>query len=59
MAKYSELNALTYEEIIYNAVSLPAEIPNQSVSLYDLQGRRLTQAPAKGVFIQNGKKVIY
>ena len=59
LAKYSELNALTYEEIIYNAVSLPAEIPNQSVSLFDLQGRRLTQAPAKGVFIQNGKKVIY
>jgi len=27
--------------------------------IFDLQGRRLTQAPAKGVFIQNGKKVIY
>jgi len=26
---------------------------------YDMLGRRLTQAPAKGVFIQNGKKVIY
>jgi len=30
-----------------------------SSTLFDLQGRRLTQAPAKGVFIQNGKKVIY
>ena len=28
-------------------------------AIFDLQGRRLTQAPAKGVFIQNGKKVIY
>ena len=32
---------------------------NTSSTLFDLQGRRLTQAPAKGVFIQNGKKVIY
>ena len=27
-------------------------------SIYDLQGRRLKQAPAKGVYIKNGKKVM-
>lgn len=27
--------------------------------IFDLQGHRLAEAPAKGVFIQNGKKVIY
>jgi hypothetical protein len=26
--------------------------------LYDLQGRRLTSQPSKGVFIQSGKKVV-
>jgi len=31
----------------------------QTSTLFDLQGRRLTEAPAKGVFIQNGKKVTY
>lgn len=29
----------------------------QNGNLYDLQGRRLPQAPQKGVYIQNGKKV--
>jgi hypothetical protein len=27
-------------------------------STYDLQGRRLTQKPQRGVYIQNGKKVV-
>jgi hypothetical protein len=27
--------------------------------LYDLQGRRLTGKPTKGLYIQNGRKVIY
>jgi SPX domain protein involved in polyphosphate accumulation len=31
---------------------------NTSHKLYDLQGRRLTKAPAKGLYIQNGKKLI-
>ena len=31
---------------------------NTSHKLYDLQGRRLTKAPAKGLYIQNGKKII-
>ena len=37
----------------------PQNLKPQLSSLFDLQGRRLTQAPAKGVFIQNGKKVTY
>jgi hypothetical protein len=31
-----------------------SDTPN---TLYDLQGRQLPQAPQKGVYIQNGKKV--
>ena len=27
-------------------------------TIYDLQGRRLTESPAKGIYIKNGKKVI-
>ena len=27
-------------------------------SISDIQGRRLTSQPSKGVFIQNGKKVV-
>ena len=30
----------------------------QSAPLYDLQGRRLTSQPSKGVYIQSGKKVV-
>ena len=28
------------------------------LSLYDLQGRRLTEKPVKGIYIQNGQKVV-
>ena len=30
----------------------------QSHALFDLQGRRLTKAPSKGIYIQDGKKVV-
>ena len=30
---------------------------NEASAVYDLQGRRLTQKPTKGVYIQDGKKV--
>jgi len=30
----------------------------QENSLYDLQGRKLLRAPQKGIYIQDGKKVI-
>ncbi|MBR3548269.1 MAG: hypothetical protein IKN86_12050 [Bacteroidaceae bacterium] len=29
-----------------------------SSALYDLSGRKLQQKPTKGIFIQNGKKVL-
>lgn len=46
-------------ESIYSAVNAVASSPILLVNtLYDLQGRRLTQAPPKGVYIQNGKKVV-
>jgi hypothetical protein len=31
---------------------------NEASAVYDLQGRRLAQKPTKGVYIQDGKKVI-
>ena len=34
------------------------ENSQQNSTLYDLQGRRLTSQPSKGVFIQGGKKVV-
>ena len=30
----------------------------KSNAIYDLQGRRLSQAPERGIYIQDGKKVI-
>ena len=50
------------QHILY--VSSPSNIQTISVmkstsdNLYDLQGRQLRHAPAKGVYIQNGKKFI-
>ena len=40
------------------AIQSTKVIESESAALYDLQGRRLTKAPAKGVYIQNGKKII-
>ena len=31
---------------------------SDSTPIFDLQGRRLTQKPAKGMYIQDGKKVV-
>ena len=32
---------------------------SSSSALYDLSGRRLQKAPKKGIYIQNGKKIVY
>ena len=41
-----------------NGIKSPSSAKTSAGSiLYDLQGRRLPQAPQKGVYIQNGKKV--
>ena len=34
------------------------DTPEKFSDLYDLQGRRLTGKPAKGIYIQNGRKVM-
>ena len=39
--------------------NISTALPDASPEIYDLQGRRLTGQPAKGIYIQNGKKVIY
>ena len=50
-------------------ISIYSKVPNTNTSIerihklhhpiyFDLQGRRLTQKPAKGVYIQDGKKVV-
>jgi len=42
---------------IQTSVFIPAEEPNNG-KMYDLTGRELKVAPTKGVYIQNGKKII-
>ena len=43
------------ETAIPNVATTPTKV---SSDIYDLQGRRLTSQPSKGVFIKNGKKVV-
>ena len=38
--------------------SVPASGQSASVSIFDLQGRRLAAPPAKGVYIRDGRKVV-
>ncbi len=58
-----------YQDVIEIKTTFPTSITqpdvlskstsqHQDQSLYDLQGRRLNGKPQKGVFIQNGKKVV-
>ena len=51
-----------YSELDLTTTSIPNSCilaSNDSLShLYDLQGRRLTGKPAKGIYIQNGRKVL-
>ena len=39
------------------AVDAPLAAPQAEAAVYDLSGRRITQAPKSGVYIVNGKKV--
>ncbi len=45
--------SITQPDVLSDATS-----QHQDQSLYDLQGRRLNGKPQKGVFIQNGKRVV-
>ena len=38
--------------------NVASAIPEVSSDLYDLQGRRLTDKPTKGIYIQNGRKYV-
>jgi hypothetical protein len=40
-----------------SVVSTPQSVKKGKTSLYGLQGHQLPQAPQRGVYIQNGKKV--
>lgn len=46
-----------WEEIL-SGINTPSNSSIHSPTLFDLQGRRLTAPPARGMFIKNGKKVI-
>ena len=44
----------------YNGIKTPSASPlgERTGAVYDLSGRRLEQKPQKGIYINNGKKVI-
>ena len=51
-----DLVSLTSEvTTVWNIITA---FPDASSEIYDLQGRRLSAIPQKGVYIQNGKKII-
>ena len=62
--KYMQIDDLVWREIAYEQEGAETEKisiephSNAIQQLFDLQGRRLTEKPAKGVYIQNGKKVV-
>ena len=46
-----------HEDFVTSVNSVRASV-NPASGIFDLQGRRLTQKPTKGVYIQDGKKVV-
>ena len=46
-----------YEEEYPSVVGSPRETKKKVSAIYDLDGRQLSEAPHKGVYIQDGKKV--
>ena len=48
----------SYQEPYYAVQSMTIPTTGASKGIYDLQGRRLSAMPQKGVYIQNGKKII-
>ena len=45
-------------DVIATVRNITTALPDASPEIYDLQGRRLSAIPQKGVYIQNGKKII-
>jgi serpin B len=47
-----------YMGVVTANLSAPQRLSTQKDVLYNLQGQRLTTPPTKGIYIQNGKKVV-
>ena len=56
-AKYLDLNIRQVAEEYVLSI-IPATVSAKMESLYDLQGRRIDSPAARGVYIQNGRKVV-
>ena len=64
--KTSLMFSIVGEERIYDlffdggsSIESPhSDIPQTSSAIFDLYGRRMTGSPKKGIYIQNGKKII-
>ena len=57
----SDVYEISKAELLAQASSvrnITTTIPDASPDIYDLQGRRLSAKPQKGVYIQNGKKKV-
>lgn len=57
----SDVYEISKAELLAQATSvrtITTAIPDASSEIYDLQGRRLSAIPQKGVYIQNGKKKV-
>ena len=49
--------SLVFDDSVTNAVQSIADVATPNV-IYDLQGRRLSAKPQKGLYIQNGRKIV-
>ena len=53
-----EVNGVTIYQSPTAIQSVRSYKPKADGAIYDLQGRRLSSPPRKGIYIQNGKKMI-
>ena len=56
-APWKDFGSIVPLDDVDGVVSVHKDCSNTTIK-YDLQGRRLTQKPTKGVYIQDGKKVV-
>jgi len=57
----SDIYEISKAELLVLATSvqgITVATPEESSDIYDLQGRRINAKPQKGVYIQNGKKIV-
>jgi hypothetical protein len=53
-----EVNGDVLYQVSTAIQSVRSRQPNDNGAIFDLQGRRLSSPPAKGIYIQNGRKRI-